>query len=110
MLFSKVASLSKQSSARTGNLLGIAGVTFGLASTAADMSIVGAGPAAFEQVGLLGGVGAAVGAAVSSVVGPTELPQTVAAFHSLVGIAAMAGAAGEYLVSSKNWLMFFPLV
>jgi len=72
-------------------------VTFGLAATAADMSLAGAAPAAFQQVGLLGGAGAAVGAAVASKVGPTELPQTVAAFHSLVGIAAMAGAAGEYL-------------
>ena len=61
------------------------------------MSLAGAAPAAFEQVGLLAGVGGTVGAAVASKVGPTELPQTVAAFHSLVGIAAMAGAAGEYL-------------
>lgn len=94
---SAIAGLADQKSARTGNVLGIAGVTYGLAATAADMSIAGAAPAAFQQVGLLGGAGAAVGAAVASKVGPTELPQTVAAFHSLVGIAAMAGAAGEYL-------------
>jgi NAD(P) transhydrogenase len=92
-----VAGLADQKTARTGNILGIAGVTFGLASTAADMSLVGAGTSAFGQVALLGGAGAAVGATVASQVGPTELPQTVAAFHSLVGIAAMAGAAGEYL-------------
>jgi NAD(P) transhydrogenase len=82
------------------------------------MSLAGASSAAFEQVGLLGGIGGAVGVALSSKVGPTELPQTVAAFHSLgkylcvyflpcsfshflllfpVGIAAMAGAAGEFL-------------
>ena len=78
-----VAALADQKSARTGNILGIAGVTFGLAATAADMSLVGAAPAAFGQVGLLGGVGGALGAAVASKVGPTELPQTVAAFHSL---------------------------
>jgi len=30
-------------------------------------------------------------------VGPQELPQTVAAFHSLVGAAAVATAVGEYL-------------
>ena len=47
------------------------------------MSLAGAAPAAFEQVGLLGGLGGAVGAALASKVGPTELPQTVAAFHSL---------------------------
>jgi NAD(P) transhydrogenase len=61
------------------------------------MSLAGATPAAFSQVGLLGGVGMALGASVASQVGPTELPQTVAAFHSLVGMAAMAGAAGEWL-------------
>ena len=84
-------------------------MTFGLAATAADMSLAGAVPAAFEQVvsqggraafmhlpyavilplssllsqGLLGGLGGAVGAALASKVGPSELPQTVAAFHSL---------------------------
>jgi NAD/NADP transhydrogenase beta subunit len=28
---------------------------------------------------------------------PTSLPQTVAAFHSLVGVAASATAIGEYM-------------
>lgn len=92
-----IAGLSNQNTARTGNVLGMTGVGFGLASTAAEMSLSGAGPVAFEQVGLLGGTGAAIGAFLASKVGPTELPQTVAAFHSLVGLAAMAGAAGEFL-------------
>jgi len=97
-----IAGLANQNTARTGNLLGMAGVTFGLAATAADMSLEGAGVTAFEQVGLLGGLGAAIGSVVASGVGPTELPQTVAAFHSLVGLAAMAGAAGEYLGNQHN--------
>lgn len=62
----------------------------------------GAGTAVFQQAGLLGGVGASIGAVLASGIGPTELPQTVAAFHSLVGIAAMAGAAGEYLGHSGD--------
>lgn len=78
-----VAGLADQKSARTGNILGVAGVGFGLAATTADMSLVGAAPAAFQQVGALAGLGGAVGAALASKVGPTELPQTVAAFHSL---------------------------
>lgn len=96
-----IAGLANQESARTGNVLGMAGVSFGLAATTADMSVAGASPAAFEQVGLLGGIGASIGAVLASGVGPTELPQTVAAFHSLVGLAAMAGAAGEFLASGS---------
>lgn len=97
-----IAGLANQETARTGNVLGMAGVTFGLAATTADMSLDGAGITAFEQVGLLGGLGSAVGAVLASNVGPTELPQTVAAFHSLVGIAAMAGAAGEYFAGGGD--------
>lgn len=91
-----IAGLANQETARTGNVLGMAGVTFGLAATTSDMAVAHAAPAAFQQVGLLGGAGAAVGSVLASKVGPTELPQTVAAFHSLVGLAAMAGAAGEF--------------
>lgn len=96
-----IAALSNQQTARTGNVLGMTGVGFGLAATAADMSLAGATPVAFEQVGALGGAGAAIGALLASKVGPTELPQTVAAFHSLVGLAAMAGAAGEFFSGSE---------
>jgi NAD(P) transhydrogenase len=95
-----IALLASQQTARTGNVLGMTGVTMGLAATTADMAVAGAGPIAFEQVGLLGGLGAALGGVLASGVGPTELPQTVAAFHSLVGLAAMAGAAGEFLGSA----------
>jgi len=97
-----IAGLANQGTARTGNVLGMTGVGFGLAATTAEMSLSGAGPVAFEQVGAFGGVGAAIGAAVASGVGPTELPQTVAAFHSLVGLAAMAGAAGEFFASGDT--------
>jgi len=92
-----IAGLANQKTARTGNILGVAGVAFGLASTTADMSLLGATAPVFEQTALLAGAGSGVGAILASKVGPTELPQTVAAFHSLVGIAAMTGAAGEYL-------------
>mmetsp|Transcript_9527 Transcript_9527/g.13972 ORF Transcript_9527/g.13972 Transcript_9527/m.13972 type:complete len:1127 (-) Transcript_9527:228-3608(-) len=97
-----IAGLANQETARTGNVLGMAGVAFGLASTTADMSLAGASTAAFTQTGALAGLGSAVGAVVASGVGPTELPQTVAAFHSLVGLAAMAGAAGEYFLNAGD--------
>merc|ERR1712086_126487 len=43
------------------------------------------------------GAGGAVGAKIASSVGPAELPQTVAAFHSLVGFAAVFTALGDYM-------------
>lgn len=91
-----IAGLANQETARTGNVLGVAGVAFGLSAAAADMSLAGASIPVFEQTAVLAGIGSGVGAVLASGVGPTELPQTVAAFHSLVGLAAMAGAAGEY--------------
>ena len=39
--------------------------------------------------------GAFVGTRIAHKVGPTELPQTVAAFHSLVGVAALGTAMGD---------------
>eukprot|EP00533_Pseudo-nitzschia_delicatissima_P009466 CAMPEP_0116107174 /NCGR_PEP_ID=MMETSP0327-20121206/16069_1 /TAXON_ID=44447 /ORGANISM="Pseudo-nitzschia delicatissima, Strain B596" /LENGTH=1133 /DNA_ID=CAMNT_0003599917 /DNA_START=145 /DNA_END=3546 /DNA_ORIENTATION=+ len=102
LCISAIAALANQETARTGNFLGMAGVGLGIAATTTDMGVAGATPVVFQQAGLLGGVGAAVGSALASQVGPTELPQTVAAFHSLVGIAAMAGAAGEYLGNSGD--------
>lgn len=91
-----IAGLGNQETAKTGNILGVAGVAFGLSATAADMSVAGATIPVFQQTAVLAGMGSGVGAVLASGVGPTELPQTVAAFHSLVGLAAMAGAAGEY--------------
>lgn len=95
-----IAGLANQETARQGKEIGFAGVAFGLAATTADMSLASAGPTVFEQTFLLSAAGSGIGAALASEVGPTELPQTVAAFHSLVGIAAMAGAAGEYFAHS----------
>ena len=42
------------------------------------------------------GVGGIAGKYIGDRVEPTSLPQTVAAFHSLVGIAASAAAVGDY--------------
>jgi len=43
------------------------------------------------------GVGALAGNYIGNRVEPTSLPQTVAAFHSLVGLAASAAAVGDFL-------------
>ena len=44
---------------------------------------------------------------VASKVGPTELPQTVAAFHSLVGVAAAATSLGEFMGGPEKFYLPF---
>mmetsp|Transcript_1069 Transcript_1069/g.2792 ORF Transcript_1069/g.2792 Transcript_1069/m.2792 type:complete len:655 (+) Transcript_1069:183-2147(+) len=99
---SAIGGLGKQSTARLGNTLGVAGVLFGLCATLGSQLANGATIAGVKQLAALIGVGGAVGLAIASRVGVTELPQTVAGFHSLVGGAAVATAIGEYLHRSAT--------
>ena len=91
-----IGGLASQKTARAGNLLGAAGVALGLAATLGGVYQTG-GVDELVQIGGLMAVGGSVGFGLAGRVGPTELPQTVAAFHSLVGVAAVATAIGEYL-------------
>ncbi|GMI12981.1 hypothetical protein TrLO_g11074 [Triparma laevis f. longispina] len=99
---SAIAALAKQETARAGNAIGIAGVGLGVASTVGDMTLAGANLAAFEQTALFAAGGATIGGTLAKGVGPSQLPETVAGFHSLVGLAAMLGAIGEYLSNSGS--------
>lgn len=92
-----IGALGKQVTARLGNVLGFGGVMLGLAATFGTLISGGATRTGLLGVGGLLAVGSAGGLAVASRVGPTELPQTVAAFHSLVGLAAALTGIGEYL-------------
>mmetsp|Transcript_14687 Transcript_14687/g.19338 ORF Transcript_14687/g.19338 Transcript_14687/m.19338 type:complete len:1075 (+) Transcript_14687:107-3331(+) len=89
-----IGGLASQKTARMGNVLGMSGVSFGLASTIGMMDVE---PATYGQLALLAGAGGGIGYQIAKKVGPTELPQTVAAFHSLVGLAAASTAAADYL-------------
>lgn len=88
----------RQETARLGNTLGIAGVVFGLAATLAFQLASGATAAGVRMLALLLGGGGVIGLAIASKIGPTELPQTVAAFHSLVG--AISPTPTRMLISS----------
>ncbi|CAM9203235.1 unnamed protein product [Ectocarpus sp. 6 AP-2014] len=88
-----IGGLSSQSTARLGNVLGMSGVAFGVAATVGTLA---PGPAQLAQLAGLMGVGGVGGYQVAKRVGPSELPQTVAAFHSLVGLAACGTAVGDY--------------
>lgn len=89
-----IAGLASQDTARLGAVSGQAGVALGVASTLGHLS-----PSMGTTAGIAGlmGVGAVAGKYIGDRVEPTSLPQTVAAFHSLVGLAASSAAIGDYL-------------
>jgi NAD(P) transhydrogenase subunit beta len=82
--------LSHPKSARMGNIYGIVGMVIAIAATVALPGVV-----SFSTIiiGIL--IGGAIGTVIALKIAMTALPQLVAAFHSLVGLAAVfvAGSA-----------------
>eukprot|EP00898_Chlorokybus_atmophyticus_P000659 jgi/Chlat1/1594/Chrsp124S01855 len=90
-----IAGLSAQSTAQYGNALGVLGVTSGLAATLGSLTVP---RAVYTQMGATLGIGTLLGTAIANKVQVTELPQLVAAFHSLVGLAACATGIASYMM------------
>ena len=83
--------LSSPVTARGGNLYGIVGMVIAIGTTLAEPAVVSYG------VILLGIViGGAIGTVTALRIKMTALPQLVAAFHSLVGLAAVCVAAAAF--------------
>jgi NAD(P) transhydrogenase subunit beta len=82
--------LSSPRTARMGNIYGIAGMVIAIATTLALPGVVSLSTIV---LGVL--IGGAIGTVIALKIAMTALPQLVAAFHSLVGLAAVfvAGAA-----------------
>jgi len=89
-----IAGLSKQSTASAGNVFGMIGVTSGMAGCLAATDFT---PAMTATIAVLGGGGLSTGLYIAKKVQVTELPEMVAAFHSLVGIAATATSIGAHI-------------
>lgn len=88
--------LSRQETARRGNLYGILGMLIALVATAARMT--------FDSYTVLAAMlipGAAIGALVASRVQMTAMPQLVAILHSFVGAAAVLVGFATYLGSHQ---------
>merc|ERR1712216_1113732 len=90
-----IGGLASQSTARLGLVSAMSGVSFGIASTLGNMEFESAGMYA-QVLGSIG-IGGAAGYGIAQQVEGTSLPQAVAAFHSLVGFAAVGTAVGDYL-------------
>ena len=91
-----ISCLSSQQTARLGISVGLSGIGVGLCSTLAYMNPENI--STYFQLIALGSSGSGIGYYLSTKIGPTELPQAVAAFHSLVGLAAAMTAVGDFCV------------
>ena len=106
-----ISGLASQTTARQGNILGILGVGSGIL---ASLVAVGFSPEVLMQFAALASIGSIVGklhlilkdaephATAGALIGrritPTELPQTVAALHSVVGLAAVLTSIGSVMM------------
>jgi len=90
--------LSSPVSSRRGNQFGIAGMTIAVLTTLAAHPPNGKGAWALVVLGL--GLGGGIGAVIARRVQMTAMPELVAAFHSLVGMAAVLVAAGALYAPS----------
>ncbi|HEX4556074.1 MAG TPA: NAD(P)(+) transhydrogenase (Re/Si-specific) subunit beta [Xanthobacteraceae bacterium] len=83
--------LSSPESSRRGNLFGMIGMVIAIVTTLAEHPPAGIGGVALVVAGL--GIGGGIGAVTARRVHMTAMPELVAAFHSLVGLAAVLVAA-----------------
>ncbi|MEI7610915.1 MAG: NAD(P)(+) transhydrogenase (Re/Si-specific) subunit beta, partial [Rhodospirillaceae bacterium] len=83
--------LSSPETSREGNLFGIAGMAIAILTTLAQ-------PIVASYWVIIAGIaiGGAIGAVIAKRIQMTALPQLVAAFHSLVGLAAVCVAAAAF--------------
>jgi H+-translocating NAD(P) transhydrogenase len=102
LCISSISGLASQATARQGNLLGILGVSSGVL---ASLGAVGFAPPVLAQFGIIAGAFSLLGALIGRRITPTELPQTVAALHSVVGLAAVLTSIGSVLASTAHLTM-----
>lgn len=87
--------LSSPASARAGNRYGIAGMALAIGITL--LLLAGSGQISYGAILIALAAGGALGFVIARRIQMTAMPQLVAAFHSLVGLAAVFVAAGAFL-------------
>src|ERR1700745_2884356 len=90
--------LSSPETSRRGNLFGMIGMAIAIVTTLASHPPADLGAWALVVVGLANG--GSTGAVIARRVPMTSMPELVAAFHSLVGMAAVLVAAGALYAPS----------
>ncbi|XP_025779558.1 NAD(P) transhydrogenase, mitochondrial [Puma concolor] len=95
-----LAGLSTQGTARLGNALGMIGVAGGLAATLGGLN---PSPELLAQMSGAMALGGTIGLTIAKRIQISDLPQLVAAFHSLVGLAAVLTCIAEYIVEYPHF-------
>ncbi|XP_039628796.1 NAD(P) transhydrogenase, mitochondrial-like [Polypterus senegalus] len=90
-----LAGLSAQTTSRLGNALGMIGVAGGIAAT---LGALKPSPELLSQMTAAMATGGTIGLTIAKRIEISDLPQLVAAFHSLVGLAAVLTCVAEYMV------------
>ncbi|MCA3562045.1 MAG: NAD(P)(+) transhydrogenase (Re/Si-specific) subunit beta [Aestuariivirga sp.] len=85
--------LSSPATSRQGNMYGMVGMAIAIATTLATMQL---SPLVIGLVVLGLGIGAVIGGTAAKKIAMTAMPQLVAAFHSLVGLAAVFVALAAF--------------
>ncbi|SVC74573.1 uncharacterized protein METZ01_LOCUS327427, partial [marine metagenome] len=91
LFISALRGLSHPESSRLGNIFGIIGMVIAIITTLMFKSVL-----SYVEIGSAILVGGAIGTFIALRIEMTALPQLVAAFHSLVGIAAVFVAAAAF--------------
>ncbi|MGD9809832.1 MAG: NAD(P)(+) transhydrogenase (Re/Si-specific) subunit beta [Sphingobium sp.] len=84
--------LSSPATSRQGNRFGMAGMAIAVATTLYTHDIV-----ALPEIVAAIAIGGVIGFIIARKIAMTDMPQLVAAFHSLVGMAAVVVGAAAYL-------------
>ncbi len=87
-----LAGLSKQETARRGNIFGIAGMTIAIIATILSRDVTNYGVLIVMML-----IGGGIGAYLASRVEMTQMPELVAILHSFVGLAAVLVGFASYL-------------
>uniref|UniRef100_A0A7N8WYC6 NAD(P) transhydrogenase, mitochondrial n=1 Tax=Mastacembelus armatus TaxID=205130 RepID=A0A7N8WYC6_9TELE len=90
-----LAGLSAQNTSRLGNALGMMGVAGGIAAT---LGALKPSPELLSQMSLAMATGGTLGLTIAKRIEISDLPQLVAAFHSLVGLAAVLTCIAEFMI------------
>ena len=83
--------LSSPETSRTGNMYGIAGMVIAVATTVATPGVI-----SYPEILAAIVIGGAIGTVIALRIQMAAMPQLVAAFHSLVGLAAVLVAAAAF--------------